>query len=231
MQIIAFEWARCLEGYTIVPRQKLLKEPPAWTRVPKVVPLPRWTAKGAPDAALATAGKQPFEHYRPTGFPALFQRFADMPATAGGMCEFFNNFGPLEMPGGKLPTGPRYHATDLGGVLAHHAALRRALERFQDHDLPGLAKRYNVGWGSLRVELQPSPRGKVVFTLLPSSLIQFLWLQFALHAASDATLLRCVRCGVAFQAGPGTGRRNSAMYCSNACKTGAYKARRAGDQI
>ena len=228
MELIDFAWVRCVDGdgFRIVPRQKRARKPPAWTKDPRVITLPRWTVEGAPDAALATIGRRQFELYRPAHFPALYQKLADLPATATAMCDFFNQFGPLEFGGGGSPlAGLAYLATDLGGVLAHHAALCRAIDQFKVGDLSGVVQRYNAGWGQLRTELRLQADGNVAVVFVPSSLIQFLWLQFALYAASDAKLLRCEQCGTPFLVGTGTGRRETAKFCSNACKVAAFRTR------
>jgi hypothetical protein len=231
MEMIDFEWLRCSPGgWQIVPRRKPARKPPAWTEGPGVITLPRWTVEGAPDASLATAGKRQFEPYRPTEFPALFQRFADMPATAEGMRDFYDTFGPLEFGsnGDRASAGLNFIATDLGGVLAHHAALRRAIALFDTGDTSSLAQRYNAGWGQLRTELRPQPSGKIALVFVPFSLIHFLWLQFALHTEHTGfgvKLFRCERCGVPFRVGTGTRRRDTAKFCSNACKVAAFRQR------
>jgi hypothetical protein len=231
VELIDFAWGRCVDGNGFRIVSKRPRKPPAWTEGPKVITLATWTVKGAPDAAIATIGKRQFELYRPTNFPALFQHFADLPATAAAMCDFFNEFGPLEFAGGSPLVGPTYCATNLGGVLAHHAALCRAIDLFQAGDLSSLAQRYNVGWGQLRTELRPQPDGNIAVVFVPSSLIQFLWLQLALHAASNAKLLRCEHCGIPFRVGTGTGRRDTAKFCSNACKVAAFRERHGGRTV
>jgi len=223
MDVIAFRWARCLDDYRIISTRRRARKPPAWTKGPRVITLPRWTVEGAPDAALETAGKQPWEIYCPTEFPTLFQRFADMPPTPEGMCDFVSKFGPLEFLG--RPIGLAYHATDLGGVLAHHAALRGAIDLFEAGDSSGLARLYNAGWGQIGTQLRARPGERAAVVFVPSSLIQFLWLQLALHAASDAKLLRCQHCGIPFRVGTGTGRRDTAKYCSRRCNVAAYNTR------
>jgi len=196
-----------------------------------VITLPIWTVEGAADFSLATIGQRQFELYRPTKFPALFQKFADLPATAVAMCDFVNEFGPLELAGGAPLAGRASISTDLGGVLAHHAALCRAFDLFQAGDPSGLAQRYNVGWGQVRTELRPQPDGNLAVVFVPSSLIHFLWLQLALHAASNAKLLRCEHCGSAFRVGTGTRRRDTAKFCSNACKVAAFRERHGGRTV
>jgi hypothetical protein len=135
------------------------------------------------------------------------------------------------LAGGFPLTGWASLATDLGGVLAHHAALCRAIDRFQAGDLSGLAQHYNAGWGLLRTELRPQADDDVTVVFVPSSLIQFLWLQLALHAASNAKLRRCEHCSNPFRVGTGTGRRDTAKFCSNACKVAAFRQRHGGRTV
>jgi hypothetical protein len=148
------------------------------------------------------------------------------------MCDFFNNFGPLELAGDGSPlAGLAYLATDLGGVLAHHAALCRVIDLFHAGDPSGLAQRYNAGWGQLRTQLRPQVDGKVAVVFVPLNLIQFLWLQLALHAASNAKLLRCEHCSKPILVGTGTRRRDTAKFCSNACKLAAFRERHGGRTV
>src|SRR5271169_3984435 len=215
MQLIEFEWARCLDGYTIVPHRKR-REPPAWTKGPHVITIPQWTVEGAPDAGLVAASDN-FQFYRPIKIPALFQRFADKAPTADGMKEFADRFGLL---GGLVDSyGPdrereRATAHDLGEMLAHHHALRAAAS-----DQAALVRAYNVGWGRLRTRLVRQEDGKLAVVLVPPTLIQYLWVELAFHSSSGAKLLRCEHCGEPFRTGTGTGRRDTAKYCSPRCKT------------
>jgi hypothetical protein len=183
------------------------------------------------NTSIETLDERQFDLYRPAAtFPGLFQSFADTPATARGMCDFFNRFGPLAIAdGGRPQAGCARYATSLLEVLLEQAALKRAIAQLDSGDpygLSDLAARFNTGWSRLRAELRVE-KG-FVFVLVPASLIQFLWLQFALHAASDARLLRCERCSQPFRVGTGTGRRGTAKFCSNACKVAAFRRRHDG---
>jgi hypothetical protein len=224
MELIDFQWLRCLpDGFQIVRK-----------------PARKWTKsggriiEGAPPSVGLVTEKRWFELYRPTDFPELFQRFADMPATAEGMRDFFNTFGPLALPGGGAPTAGliNYYGIVLGEALADHARLRHAINLFQTGDPSALAQGFNAAsqalnarWGYLRPELRPRSSGKVAIVWVPSSLIQFLWVQLALYAASDAQLFSCEQCGDPFLVGTGTRRRSKAKYCSNACRLAAFRER------
>ncbi len=218
MELIEFEWLRPIDGcaFHVTP-----------TGQPRRASRKRgWITPAQQSPGLETAGPRRFGFYRPAEFPALVQRFADVPATADGIRGFLNNYGPLELAGSGPPRdGALYLATDLRAPLAHHAALRAAIDLFSSGDLPALAARFNASWGQLRTELRPRPGGNVGIVFVPSSLIQFLWLQFALHAASDTKLLRCDHCSAPFRVGTGTGRRDTAKFCSNACKVAAFRGR------
>jgi hypothetical protein len=216
MDAIDFEWGRCLDGYRVEcrdgrrlarrGRQPLLSEP-------------------RPPVAGIVSITRRFERYRPTAFPDLFRRFADAPSTAEGMRVFANLFGLVTGFGDPSTTR---EAASLDDVLAHHAALRGAVALVEAGDLAAVARRYNAGWGQLATELRLQPDGGAALVLRPRNLIHFLWVQFALHATGAARLFRCLRCGGAFHVGTGTGRRNTAKFCSNACKTADYRARQGG---
>jgi hypothetical protein len=208
--MIEFEWLRPRspdDGYSVVP------------------------IECEPGGALSTERKRYFEVYRPSEFPALYQMFADKPATAEGMRDFFNTFGPLEWgrdryPLSKLKPGWIHNAILASLPLTHHAALRYAVDLFEAGDLSALSHGFSIGgWGRLRTELRPQPASKLAIVWVPSSLIQFLWLQLALYAVGDAQLFRCEQCGHPFLVGSRTGRRSKAKYCSNTCRLAAFRER------
>ena len=169
MHLIEFEWVRCIDGF------RLDRRP------------------GFADGGLGAVSAR-FELYRPTKFPALFQQFADMPRSAEGMRDFANTFGLLESLG-RPSARTTYVCTLVYPLLAHHSALCSAISLFEAGEAPTLAQLYNCdrgrnsGLGQLRTELRSQPNGKISLVFVPSSLIQFLWLQLALHIASEAKML------------------------------------------
>jgi hypothetical protein len=229
-EVIEFEWTRCLDrdGWVIVPPRSRSRVWPRRKGAPvRTVPAPT-------DASLSTAGKRYFETYSPTEFSALFRIFADKPATAEGMRDFFNTFGPLDWGSDRFgpfePTaGWCSVQTSLGKVLRHHTALCRAVDLFEAGNLSALSEGFDRGgWGRLHTKLRPGSRGKAAIVWVPYSLIQFLWLQLALCAASDAKLFRCRQCGHPFLVGSTTGRRSKAKYCSDRCRLAAFRRRHSG---
>ena len=220
MNLIDFEWIRSSGAYSIVelgPRQ-----------------VPHGSLVLPPEPGLSTEGKKYFETYRPTDFPALFQQFADMPETAEGMRDFFNTFGPLEWWGRSEylnKQAPGWYSCEFPvfEVLAHHGWMRRVIRLLDaGSNISELAEGFRLGGGGgLLPELRPGADGRPALFLVPSSLLQFLWLQFAQYAGSDAKLFRCEQCNLPFLVGTGTSRRSQAKYCSDACRHAAFRQRRA----
>jgi len=235
MELIEFQWARCLDGYEVIQSRSVSVEGGRMIAVAHQEP-------GELVSGVIVAKSERFEVFRPTEIPALFRRFADVPASAEGMRAFADKFGLLE--GGDREILVRANAVE--GMLVQRAAICRAIDLFEAGDsMEVLANFNNEGWGRLRIELRFDPSGglrllpptetylnqyqrvayKLTAVLVPASLIQFLWLQFALHAQSDAKLWRCEHCGDPFTVGSGTGRRETAKFCSNACKVAAFRGR------
>jgi len=197
MNLIEFEWGRCIDGYRVVK-----------------------DSRGDQDVIAVSTR---FELYRPVEFPVLFQTFADTPADVGGALNFVNKFGALGGLGNIRQGNEQFHS-----FIEFQSSLRQAIDLAQAADWAGLIECYNknqFGRGRLNSQLCHQPFGKVALVFVPTNLIQFLWLQFALHVGSDAKLLRCERCGAPFRVGTGTGRRDTAKFCSNACKVAAFRGR------
>jgi hypothetical protein len=235
MELIEFKWTHCPDGYVIVPQPSHSTIRMLGKKGGRVRTVPRRTVEG--DDTLSTAGKRYFDMYRPTEFPTLFRIFADMPATAEGMRDFFNRFGPLEWGSDRfapleVAAGWRSHELGLCKVLSHHARLRRAIDLFEEGNLSALSQGFDRGgWGLLCTKLRPQSASKVAIVFVPSSLIHFLWLQLAQYAGSDAKLFRCEQCGHPFLVGSKTGRRSKAKYCSDACRLAAFRGRHGGDTV
>ena len=201
MGLIDFEWGRCIDGY-------------------------RLTKNGSD----VEANSERFESYRPMSFPVLFQMFLDTPRSSEGVLDFVSKFGAL----GGLGTSIFYANEPVESFCEKQDHLRHASELAATADWIGLVDCYNTdkfgsnAIGRLRSRLRHEPRGTVALVFQPTNLVQFMWLQFALHIQSKAKLLRCQRCGSPFVVGTGTGRRETAKFCSNACKVAAFRDRHPG---
>ena len=216
MTLIDFQWIRCTGGFRI----DLPRTSPQWharramAASEGVPPLRAKSVIGNNDAVIGlaedvgglTSVGEYFESYRPTEFPALFQQFAETPGTAEGMQCFFSDFGPLESTSGPFRETLQKYSTSLRPVLVQHAMLRRAVHLLQSRQSAELQTVLdeNKPISDVRPEFRLQVDGKFALVLSPKSLIEFLWLQLALYAASDAVLPRCERCGSPYQAGSGT---------------------------
>jgi hypothetical protein len=198
MDLIEFECGRCIDGYR---------------------------SRRRDDGEIEIeAMSQRFEPYRPAQFPVLFQMFADTPPTAEDAVNFSSKFGVLGGTGLSI----NIFNTSLSEFINFQTSLREAIDAATVEDWPRLVELFNsreFGRGRIQSRLTHIPRGKVGLVFVPTNLIQFLWLQFALHVGSDAKLLRCERCNAPFRVGPATGRRETAKFCSNACKVAAFRGR------
>jgi len=67
---------------------------------------------------------------------------------------------------------------------------------------------------------------KLTLYIVPNSLIGALWLQFAQAIDGNKEFRRCEECRTWFELSPETAR-TSKLYCSNACRSRAYRKRQA----
>jgi hypothetical protein len=220
-QAIDFEWTKCRAGYRqIAPKQRQGSS--------------KWKCSEKPGIGIEAASRS-VDRYRPLDVLELFAIFADAKHTVEGMIDFCNKFGMLEH---KQEAGGTFSIT-LDRLLDPHADMRGAVGLLKRGERAALAERVNAGlqfaqWpGHVRyapaavARLDLGADGRMRVALVPPNLLSAMWLQLAFHAASDAKLLRCEQCQRPFVIGTGTGRRNTAKYCSRACNMGAFKARQA----
>jgi hypothetical protein len=69
-------------------------------------------------------------------------------------------------------------------------------------------------------------RDRLGLYIVPEGLIGALWLQFARAVERDARFRQCPECTTWFEVAPGRGRTDK-QFCSNACRTKAYRKRQA----
>lgn len=75
-----------------------------------------------------------------------------------------------------------------------------------------------------RIELQPMrlPSKALAFALEVHTLLNVLWIQFAIAVSGEAEIRRCETCGKPFQP-----KRTDQVFCSDSCRVSAYRKRRA----
>jgi hypothetical protein len=106
------------------------------------------------------------------------------------------------------------------------------LEKLRPGDLvqPALHHVQQVANKQLRGRVSPrllwdEERGRLNLYLVPEGLVGALWLQFAGAVERDTDFRRCSECGLWFELAPGTARSDK-LFCSNGCRTKAYRRRR-----
>ena len=107
------------------------------------------------------------------------------------------------------------------------------LQRFRRGDViePALYYVQRVVNDRMKERISPrllwSPdRSRLRLYFVPHSLLGALWLQFTHAIERDNDFRTCAECGMWFELSPQTARSNK-VYCSNACRTKAYRKRKA----
>jgi hypothetical protein len=131
---------------------------------------------------------------------------------------------------GQLPQRPAYvHRA----VIADERLDQEILVRFVPgepigpalHCMQGLINEHLHHRASPRLLWEPN-RDRLGLYIVPDGLIGALWLQFARAVERDAKFRQCTECTTWFEVAPGRGRADK-QFCSNACRTKAYRKRQA----
>ena len=153
--------------------------------------------------------------YRPLiTFDGLFRQFANAAPTPEGILDFIDRFGPLTRPGLNEEQGE-----NVSSLIEHVEAMRRILNEYSRGHTAGLAQILDtdeIKLGAIETTLVNDPSTKMPkLQLSVADLLTALWLQLGQTLSSGATIRRCAQCGMLFEAGPGTGRRLDAKFCSD----------------
>jgi hypothetical protein len=220
---IDFEWWRDDRGYDYVPAAS---GTPAPSEMSPLYGAISGLMSGRPARIVRRGGNlvpsRPFDQDI-----RLYRVFASLGITDEGLLGFVNRFGPLTEFGnddtGEEVLFGRGHAESMRDLLSCPAEERGSyLSRFGEA---------GTSWSRLDVALAFNPvTGKPQFRFKPPALCNALWLEFGYALASDASLRNCLHCGGWFEAGPGTGRREDAKFCSDAHRI-AFNSRKRTKRI
>ncbi len=167
---------------------------------------------GKPARIVRRGGK--LVPYRPFDkVPGLYRIFARLGTTDEELLDFVNRYGPLTESGnedcGEEVVFALSAASAMRDILSCSVAERAAYFLWVEDK--GLA------WSRIDVGLAFNPvTNKLQFRFTPPSLLNALWLELGQFLTSDASIRNCLHCGGWFEAGPGTGRREDAKFCSDA---------------
>jgi hypothetical protein len=153
--------------------------------------------------------------YRPlSDFEGLFRQFANAAPTPDGILDFIDRFGPLTRPGLNEQQGE-----DVSALIGQINAMSDLLNVYSRGDKAELAKLLDtdgIGLGAIKTALLNDPGTRTPrLQLSVEDLLRAVWLQLGQTLSSGATIRRCEQCGMLFEAGPGTGRRHDAKFCSD----------------
>jgi hypothetical protein len=211
---IDFEWWRDDAGYDYVPAAPDAPHGSAEDFLADLLPLSLGGEPSRRDRIVRRGGELvPYRPFENTG-GMLHRIFAALGNSVEGLLEFYTRFGPLTQEGLDQNCGEdirlaRSSASAMRDVVSGSPQDRaQYFARFGDK---GLA------WSRIDVALAFNPvTGKPQFRLTPPMLLNALWLELGQALSSDASIRNCLHCGGWFEAGPGTGRREDAKFCSDA---------------
>jgi hypothetical protein len=210
---IDFEWWRDDAGYRYVPAAPGNPEPSEMSPLYKLIePIRSAISGGRPARIVRRGGK--LVPYRPFDkVDRLYRIFASLGTTGEELLDFVNRFGPLTEYGNQECGEEVLFALSAASVmrdLLSCSAGERATY-FSQFGEKGVA------WSRIDVALTFNPMSnKPQFRFTPPTLINALWLELGRALSSDASIRNCLHCGGWFEAGPGTGRREDAKFCSDA---------------
>jgi hypothetical protein len=210
---IDFEWWRDDAGYNYVPAAPGNPGPSEMSPLYALIePIRSAVSPGRPARIVRRGGK--LVPYRPFDkVDGLYRIFARLGTTSEELLDFVNRFGPLTEYGNQ-ECGEEvlfaFSAASAMRDILFSSTKERAVyfSRFGDK---------GVAWSRIDAALIFNPMtGKPQFRLTPPTLFNALWLELGQALSSDASIRNCLHCGGWFEAGPGTGRRQDAKFCSDA---------------
>ena len=142
--------------------------------------------------------------YRPLDeFPGLFKIFVKIPRTPEGVLGFIRKFGPL---------APSVEGDSVPVVLDVANEMQKRLHGLS----PRLGGRAGIPLTNLHAWLtNDRATGGITLKIAPATLLDALWLQLAQNLSSGVKVRQCRHCNEWFRAGPKTGRRVDAEFCSD----------------
>lgn len=170
--------------------------------------------------------------------PGLFRTFADTKASPDGALDFANRFGllgiqtTLRVVIGPSADSPHRSVVSLAERVDQWLKAIRAMRRLCGLWDAGRRKDAAILLdAAIRNDERPivpsvffREDGQLKLTIRPSGLWTAMLLQAALAFAGNLGLRACAHCGRWFNYGTGTGRRNTALYCSGGCRSAAFNA-------
>ncbi len=154
-----------------------------------------------------------FRNYRPlVEFPGLFRRLAHVPTEPGPIVEFANEFGLLWQESGDFDDY-QFFVRSIFEMSYVVDAIDRGRHQDAQHifNTPHFRPTF-----SIRLYALSGPRSQM--KIQPLSLMAALWKQVAEEISTGTNFKKCKFCPMWFSYGPGTGRKNTKVFCSDRCR-------------
>lgn len=207
-----FEWKRCPDGYDIIKRDG--------------------------DSFVASRSSR-IEAYKPWEVGVergvAFMAFAKSPKSKAAILKLADAYGLLHFDKASTVVGKWAGAIEvLGEWQAAIGGLKTAVRAWEAGKTEQVKKIANdlgiLAETNVSLIDDPSNPDGLALRLQPRDLYSALWFQFAESAAAGSKIRRCAfpTCGKPFAYGTGTGRRETAQYCSPKCRKAHEYARRKG---
>jgi hypothetical protein len=192
-------------------------------------------ARGEGSGFLVPNDRWRWREYHPLEeHSGLFLAFKDTKGS-DGILEFANRYGHL---GFRVPE-PGLPSPDVREELADwHEQIWRMEDAFDDWTALRQGNAGEVELGKLQdlisshlrqrleVRFEKDPKaGGMSLEIAPLNLIGALWLQFARAIVGEKQFRKCLTCERWFEVSPEVFRTNR-LYCSEGCRSRAYRARR-----
>ncbi len=196
--LLDFEWERARHGFEI-----------AWPRPGDQGSRPAGGPQLRPRDDLR-------DHYRPLEErSALFMEFAEVPKTPEGVLEFADRYGLIES----------HFGPDCAFWYPHIDAVAHVVASWRH----GAGKSFVEAWNALPLGICATrlvDRGRgapPALAMVPASLLSAIYLQLGQTVANANDVTQCRWCATWFVHGTGTGRRRTALYCSDRCRKAAFR--------
>ena len=194
---------------------------------------------------LKAKGPWSFREYPLDEYPGLFLTLAETPGTWEAILSFANRFGQLglgvrgvggeQVTDGAAAIHQEPEAENFGAWRNQISRLRKCVKAWDqaqrgESDEVAISEMEqtiaNELEGRLRVKFaQDRQVGGFALQIAPVSLVGALWLQLAEAISGGKKHRACLDCGTWFEVTPEK-NRESRLYCKEACRSRAYRARK-----
>jgi hypothetical protein len=202
MDEVKISWERDIDGYELTSRGEISESIPGSGY--KITP------KGGS-----------IDSYNPLKIDGLYRRLADSKLTPEAAIEFTNRYGFLINTRDIYPFKDIPPGQSLTIFYVEVRKYRRLVKLIDKGKWNAIVRQINTiaGFGAMRVGAEIDRDTNLpTLRFSPNSLLSVMDLQIILDVTGGVQLKKCEFCPNWFKFGPGTGKRETAIYCSPKCQ-------------